>query len=250
MTDSQRVQQWFGAVLMVCALTPRVASAQANTAAAPSKTPQANTQAQGNVAPPPQGKVVPPKTYDEIYEKYLASARGLAVAPGTWMADLATDPNARRLNDLVTIRVIESISASGSADSNINKASSGNIKLPLPKDWWDLTMGRITPFTAETKFNGSGETSRTTELSATMTARVIEVLPNGDLVVQGVRELDIKRRPQSGGAVRRHSCDGRDARQRRAVHAHRSIAHQCAQPGIDQGQPHARLPDSLLNKIF
>ena len=191
MTDSQRFQQWFGVVLMVCTLAPRVAWAQANAATAPSKTPQANAQAQGNVAPSPQGKVVSPKTYDEIYEKYLASARSLAVAPGTWMADLATDPNARRLNDLVTIRVVESMSASGSADSNIGKASSGNIKLPLPANWWDPTMGRITPFSAETKFNGSGETSRTTELSATMTARVIEVLPNGDLVVQGVRELDI-----------------------------------------------------------
>jgi flagellar L-ring protein precursor FlgH len=186
MTDSQRFQQWFGAVLMVCALTPGVALGQANSATAPSKGSQAN------VAPPaPSVRVVPPKTYAEIYEKYLASARGISVAPGTWMADLTTDPNARRLNDLVTIRVIESISASGSADSNIGKASSGNIKLPLPATWWDPTMGRLVPFSAETKFNGSGGTSRTTELEATMTARVIEVLPNGDLVVQGVRELDI-----------------------------------------------------------
>jgi flagellar L-ring protein precursor FlgH len=187
MTDSQRFQQFVGVVLVVSALTPRVASAQTNTSAPAPKGSQANAAP----SPAPTVRVVPPKTYDEIYEKYLASARGLAVAPGTWMADLTTDPNARRLNDLVTIRVVESISASGSADSNIGKASSGNIKLPLPSAWWDPTMGRITPFSAETKFNGSGETNRTTELSATMTARVIEVLPNGDLVVQGVRELDI-----------------------------------------------------------
>jgi flagellar L-ring protein precursor FlgH len=187
MTDSQRFQQFVGVVLVVSALTPRVASAQTNTSATAPKGSQANAAP----SPAPTVRVVPPKTYDEIYEKYLASARGLAVAPGTWMADLTTDPNARRLNDLVTIRVVESISASGSADSNIGKASSGNIKLPLPSAWWDPTMGRITPFSAETKFNGSGETNRTTELSATMTARVIEVLPNGDLVVQGVRELDI-----------------------------------------------------------
>jgi flagellar L-ring protein precursor FlgH len=42
-----------------------------------------------------------------------------------------------------------------------------------------------------TSFNGSGGTTRTTELFATLTARVIEVLPSGDLVVEGVREVNI-----------------------------------------------------------
>ena len=42
-----------------------------------------------------------------------------------------------------------------------------------------------------TKFNGAGGTTRTTELSATITARVTEVLPSGDLVVEAVREVNI-----------------------------------------------------------
>ena len=42
-----------------------------------------------------------------------------------------------------------------------------------------------------TQFKGSGATTRSGTLTATITARVIEVLPNGDLVLEGVREIDI-----------------------------------------------------------
>lgn len=129
------------------------------------------------------------KHYDEVWEKYLQAARQLPAAPPTlWMTELATDPSARRLNDLVTVRVLESLSAVGAADSSVNKNSSANVSLPgKPGE----LFGKLLPASSDTKFNGSGNTSRTTELSATLTARVVEVLPNGDLVLEGVREIDV-----------------------------------------------------------
>jgi flagellar L-ring protein precursor FlgH len=45
--------------------------------------------------------------------------------------------------------------------------------------------------TADTTFKGSGATRRSGDLTAIMTARVVEVLPNGDLVLEGAREIDI-----------------------------------------------------------
>jgi flagellar L-ring protein precursor FlgH len=126
--------------------------------------------------------------YDELYAKYLAAARSMPAAPPLWMADLARDPNAHRVNDLVTIRVEESLSATGSADSNVNKASSGDVKLPTPAS---KVFSKVFPVSTDTKFAGSGATTRTTELTATLTARVMEVLPNGDLAIEGVREVDI-----------------------------------------------------------
>ncbi len=104
------------------------------------------------------------------------------------MVDLASDPKARRQNDLVTIRVVESLSATGSADSNVGKKSSANATMPSPAAKW---LAKVFPIDTETEFNGSGGTTRTTELTAMVTARVAEVLPNGDLVVEGVREVDI-----------------------------------------------------------
>jgi flagellar L-ring protein FlgH len=125
--------------------------------------------------------------YDELYWKYLATARNTK-PPALWMADLTADPSARRVNDLLTIRVIESLSATGSADSGLAKSSSANVSLPTTAA---KAFDKLLPTSADTKFKGSGTTTRTTELTATLTARVLEVLPNGNLVIEGIREVDI-----------------------------------------------------------
>jgi flagellar L-ring protein FlgH len=128
--------------------------------------------------------------YDEVYARYLASARrsGNTAAREPWITDLTSDARARHVNDLLTIRVVESLSASGSADSNIGKTAGASAGLPSPIGPW---LDKFLPSSSDTKFNGSGGTTRTTELSVMLTARVTEVLPSGDLVVEGVREVDI-----------------------------------------------------------
>jgi flagellar L-ring protein precursor FlgH len=130
-----------------------------------------------------------PGSYDDAYLRYLAAARrtGPESRP-MWMADLTSDPSARHVNDLVTIRVIESLSASGSADSTVAKSGNASASVPGKVGEW---LGKALPVSSETQFNGAGGTTRSTELSATLTARVVEVLPNGDMVVEGVREVDI-----------------------------------------------------------
>jgi flagellar L-ring protein precursor FlgH len=138
--------------------------------------------------------------YDALYARYLASARATAAAPAgpdfTWMASLASDHRARRVNDLVTVRVVESIAAAGSADSSLDKSSSGSASVTkffglegkMP-GWMDPTS--LAGVSTDTDFKGGGATSRTGELSAIVTARVVEVLPNGDLVLEGAREIEI-----------------------------------------------------------
>lgn len=137
--------------------------------------------------------------YDELYERYLQAARNAVPATGqdiSWMAGLSSDLRARRINDLVTIKVVESISAVGSADSSLDKSSSGSAsvgkffglegRLPSAVDPTSLAS-----VSAGTKFKGAGQTSRSGDLTAIITARVVEVLPNGDLVLEGAREIDI-----------------------------------------------------------
>lgn len=140
--------------------------------------------------------------YDQMVAKYLSEARAAtttsvpASASWGWMNGLALDTRARQLNDLVTIRVVENISATGSADAAVTKESDGSAsllsffgldsKLPSAIDPTSLVGGRTA-----TDFSGSGATSRNGQLTANITARVSEVLPNGDLFVEGVREIDI-----------------------------------------------------------
>jgi flagellar L-ring protein precursor FlgH len=137
--------------------------------------------------------------YDVLFPRYLQAARQMSSdekASFRWMANLGSDFRARDVNDLVTIQVVENITASGSADSSVNKKGSGTAsvtklfgaetKLPSIIDPTNLVgLG------SSTDFKGGGTTSRTGALTAVMTARVVEVLPNGDLVLEGAREIDI-----------------------------------------------------------
>ena len=128
------------------------------------------------------------KNYDEQYAAFLAAARAKPATPTFWIANLTSDLAARRVNDLVTIKVEEAVSASGTADSSIAKKSSATVGMPTPAA---TALAKFLPASADTKAAGSGSTSRTTGLTAMLTGRVTEVLPSGDLVVEGVREIDI-----------------------------------------------------------
>ena len=143
----------------------------------------------------------PSDNYDEIFQKYLTEARSAKPATGgvqawSWMSGLSLDRRARNVNDLITIRVVESITGSGTADSSLTKGSGAAAgvsklfgaekKLPAAID-----PSSLAAIKTNTDFKGAGTTNRAGELSALITARVSDVLPNGDMVVEGVREIEI-----------------------------------------------------------
>lgn len=136
-------------------------------------------------------------TYDELYERYLRSARSAAPAqPNQFFNGLMQDLRARHVNDIVTIRVIENIVGTGTADSNLSKRSDASAGLPGFFGLESKLPGFIDPTNlagtaSESAFEGSGSTARASTLLATMSARVAEVLPNGDLLIEGVHEVEI-----------------------------------------------------------
>lgn len=143
--------------------------------------------------------------YDAAVARHLETARMLARAGATtltdepsldWITGLTSDRRASRVNDLITVRVIENIESSATADSALDKAGSGSASVPtlfgletkLPSA---IDPSNLMSTNSETTFKGSGTTTRTSMLTATMTARVSEVLPNGDLMLESVKELDL-----------------------------------------------------------
>lgn len=138
--------------------------------------------------------------YDVLVARYLESARlvnaGLPAEPGAWMSGLMGDLRAHRLNDLVTIRVEEVMAATGTADAAVSKNGSAGIGVPTLFGLETKLPGVVNPAnlvssSTKTDFKGAGTTTRAGTLTATLTARVSEVLPNGDLVIEGVREVEI-----------------------------------------------------------
>ena len=146
-----------------------------------------------------QAPAPPSDNYDAMLAAYLKEARAQLTAPAPaslWMAGLLGDLRARTVNDLVTVQVVETITAQGSADSSLDKNSKGSasvtnlfgLESKYP-GWLDPTS--LAALGANTSFKGGGNTSRSGSLSAVMTTRVADVLPNGNLVLEGVREIEI-----------------------------------------------------------
>jgi flagellar L-ring protein precursor FlgH len=138
-------------------------------------------------------------TYDQLLARYLDSARAQPTGKAAafdWMASLGLDSRARKVNDLVTVRIVENITGSGSADSSVTKDGSTSVGLPnlfgvekkLPGA---IDLSKLVNGSSSTGFKGAGATNRASGLTAIMTVRVLEVLSNGDLVLEGVREIEI-----------------------------------------------------------
>jgi flagellar L-ring protein precursor FlgH len=138
--------------------------------------------------------------YDVLVARYLESARltgsGTSADPAAWMSGLMGDLRAHQLNDLVTVRVEEVMTATGSADASVSKNGSASIGVPTLLGLETKLPNAVNPASlvssnTKTDFKGAGTTTRAGTLSATLTARVSEVLPNGDIVIEGVREVEI-----------------------------------------------------------
>lgn len=145
-------------------------------------------------------KKIKADNYDEVVARYLETARLQASAtpadPNAWANGLFGDRRARQVNDLVTVRVVETISASGTAASGVTKSGSANVGVTSLFGIDSVLPSAISPDSLvgssnDTAYKGGGNTTRSGALSATITARVAEVLPNGDLVLEGIREVDI-----------------------------------------------------------
>lgn len=98
---------------------------------------------------------------------------------------------AAQLNDIVTIEVNDKASAlskgatttsrKSSAAASIN-ALGGALKSPGP-------LTSLADLSGSNALQGQGETSRETALTTTLSARVTHVLPNGNMVVEGTKDI-------------------------------------------------------------
>jgi flagellar L-ring protein precursor FlgH len=117
--------------------------------------------------------------------------------PGAPLNDMGRDLRASRVHDLVTIAVFESASAVSSGTTKTQRSSSAKMSaagiLGRTPRAWNPTIDLST----DQSLSGEGTTSRHNELSTTVSARVTHVLPNGNLVVEGVRLIGVNSEQQT-----------------------------------------------------
>ena len=143
-------------------------------------------------------------------DRYVADARARTAdapvaapggiwVPGSRLADAARDLRASQIDDTITILVVENASAVASGTTKTGRSSStansvtalaGLTKAAGP---WANLAG----VTGNTQLNGQGSTSRGVVISTTLTARVSGVLPNGAMLVEATKDVDVNSERQT-----------------------------------------------------
>ncbi len=104
---------------------------------------------------------------------------------------LFSDQRAVRVDDILTVMIVESAKAGSESKTNANKES----RFGLEGSAGSGALGFIPALGASggnsSKFDGRGGTSRQGNLVATVSARIINVLDNGNLVIEGSKVVEI-----------------------------------------------------------
>ena len=119
-------------------------------------------------------------------------------------ADFYMDNKARHINDIVTIQIVENSNASQQVSTKTSRETSilGKITkfLGSPLSFGlDNFWGKDKPFdpeiesSAKSSHSGSGAISGSGNVTANIAAKVIEVMPNGNLLVEGRKEVTVEK---------------------------------------------------------
>jgi flagellar L-ring protein precursor FlgH len=139
-------------------------------------------------------KIFPLLTLSCLLGPAIASAQSLWTSAANSERSMFADHKAGRKGDILTVVISESQAATSSQSKKSNKDSSidaGVSQFIFPPGLSGLgTHGGALPATklaAKSDFSGGGEVNNTQNLSARAAVLVTDVLPNGNLVIEGVR---------------------------------------------------------------
>ena len=152
-----------------------------------------------------ESKAPEPTPLDRYIEEALGREAGRQQASagsiyraGALLGDLGSDLRASRVDDLVTVLVAEraSATASGSVDTNRSSAASASISAMGGPTRAAGPLSSLAGLQGERKLKGEGATSRATFLSTTLSGRVTHVLPNGYLVIEAIKSIQVNAESQ------------------------------------------------------
>ena len=143
----------------------------------------------------------------QSYPQSAAPQEGSLWQANSTLNGMFIDVRARNVGDIVTVQIEENAKASNKANTETERQSgleAGIQKLFGLEEWWNnevlpdipSALPKLTPFgdpaikgNMKSSFEGDGETSRSGNLEAFITCRVVAVMPNGNLKIVGTREV-------------------------------------------------------------
>lgn len=144
---------------------------------------------------PPQELFYSAQVHGQSIEKNKAMPSGSLWNPLS--ESLFKDIKAHKIGDIITITISEEADASGEAETETERTHNwtGNLSASNAAIGGKNLLGGSSSFSYGAEFGrghkGSGRTSRTNSVTAYMSATVIDVLPNGNLVIRGSRWIKV-----------------------------------------------------------
>jgi flagellar L-ring protein precursor FlgH len=145
----------------------------------------------------------------ESLEQYLARMQQMPAAPapptpgslwadGGRLADVSSDYKARHVGDLITITVVQNITASnaGSVSSQRNLSASSGIS-SLPGELKTKGVQNLFSPTSVYSLSGKGQAATSSSLTTSLAGRVVAVLAGGALVIEAERKLTMNNERQT-----------------------------------------------------
>jgi flagellar L-ring protein precursor FlgH len=163
--------------------------------------------AQANNAPkPPDPKPnVAAASLSSYLERVRTENSNIQAVPGSIWTDsgrftrMVTDVRAMRPHDLISVVVSESLAAS--TDGTVKNSRASNASSGLSGLFGTLHAGNalqnLINQTSASGLNAQGTSATNSSLSTTFGGQVIEVLPNGMLVIEAARQVEFSQQTQT-----------------------------------------------------
>lgn len=154
----------------------------------------------------PMPPMTPAQAYTEPEQKYANPGSLYSEAGNT---NLYEDNRARRVGDIVLVKVVENSKSKSKADTTTDKTSTSEYGVsaafgrasinPIAGIAGPSGGVGINPMLSTNSSSGlkaTGETKRENFVTATVAARVLQVLPGGVLQLEGAREIRVNEETQ------------------------------------------------------
>ena len=155
--------------------------------------------------PSPAPHLTPPETALQAYIQRVRAQQAAEVrttgsiwSPEGRLVRLGTDAKAARLHDVISIVVSESLAAS--TDGQVKNSRASNASSALTGLFGKLksanNLQNLLGQNSSSGLTAQGQSTTNSRLSTTFGGEVVDVLPNGMLVVQATRQLTFSQQTQ------------------------------------------------------
>jgi flagellar L-ring protein precursor FlgH len=129
----------------------------------------------------------------------VGASPGSVYSPSGYLADAGRDLRAGQVGDILTIVVTENVSAVASGVTNTARKSSAQNNITglagtLPAS---SRLANLVGVANNQQLQAQGQTSRNLTVATTISARVVDVSPNGTLVIEGTKDIAVNSEKQA-----------------------------------------------------